>query len=88
MKIKEGYAVREIGDKYIVVALEDDPDEYSGMITLNNSGYYIWNKLKSDISYDELLSDLTDKYDAPLEVIKADLDTFLENAKRVNILEF
>ena len=88
MKIKEGYAVREIGDKYIVVAIEDDTEEYSGMITLNNSGYYIWNKLKADISYDELLSDLTDKYDAPLEVIKADLDTFLENAKRVNILEF
>lgn len=88
MKIKEGYAVREIGDKYIVVAIEEDTEEYSGMITLNNSGYYIWKKLKIDISYDELLSDLTDKYDAPLEVIKADLDTFLENAKRVNILEF
>ena len=88
MRIKDGYAVREVGGKYIVVALEDDPEEYSGMITLNNSGYYIWKKLKIDISYDELLSDLTDKYDAPLEVIKADLDTFLENAKRVNILEF
>ena len=88
MKIKEGYAVREIGDKYIVVALEDDPEEYSGMITLNKSGYYIWNKLKADISYKSLLSDLEEKYDAPHEIIKADLDTFLENAKGVNILEF
>lgn len=88
MKIKEGYAVREIGDKYIVVALEDDPEEYSGMITLNNSGYYIWKKLKADISYKSLLSDLEEKYDAPHEIIKADLDTFLENAKGVNILEF
>ena len=88
MKIKEWYAVREIGDKYIVVALEDDPEEYSGMITLNNSGYYIWNKLKADISYKSLLSDLEEKYDAPHEIIKADLDTFLENAKGVNILEF
>lgn len=88
MKIKEGYAVREIGDKYIVVAIEEDTEEYSGMITLNNSGYYIWNKLKADISYKSLLSDLEEKYDAPHEIIKADLDTFLENAKGVNILEF
>ena len=87
MKIKEGYAVRQMGEEYIVVALESEIDEYSGMITLNNSGYYIWNKLKSDISYDDLLSDLTEKYDAPVKVIKADLDAFLENAKRVNILE-
>ena len=65
MKIKEGYAVREIGDKYIVVAIEEDTEEYSGMITLNNSGYYIWNKLKADISYKSLLSDLEEKYDAP-----------------------
>ena len=88
MRINEGYAVREVVGKYIVVSLEDDPEEYSGMITLNNSGYYIWNKLKSDIPYDDLLSDLADKYDAPLEVIKAYLDTFLKNAKSVNILEF
>lgn len=87
MKIKEGYEVRQVGAEYIVVALDDTLEEYRGMITLNNSGYYIWNKLKSDISYNSLLSDLVNKYDAPVEVIKADLDTFLENAKRVNILE-
>ncbi|MGN0476913.1 MAG: PqqD family protein [Ruminococcus sp.] len=87
MKIKEGYAVRQMGEQYIVVALDNEMDEYNGMITLNNSGYYIWNKLKNDIPYDDLLSDLTEKYDAPVEVIKADLDAFLENAKRVNILE-
>lgn len=87
MKIKEGYAIRQMGEQYIVVALGSEMDEYNGMITLNNSGYYIWDKLKNDISYDDLLSDLTEKYDAPVEVIKADLDAFLENAKRVNILE-
>ncbi len=86
MKIKDGYMTRPMGENHIVVAIDDIEDEFDGLITLNNSGLFIWEKLQNDITYDDLLQSIVDHYDAPKDIIKTDLDKFLSNAEKANLL--
>jgi hypothetical protein len=87
MKIKDGYMARAMEDRYIVVSLEEDDDEFKGLITMNSSGMYIWELLQNNITYDEILKNLLNRYDAPENIIKNDLDKFLDNARKANLLE-
>lgn len=86
MKVKDGYMTRPMGDHYIVVAIGDVEDEFDGLITLNNSGLFIWEQLQQEIDYEELLQRIVDRYDAPKQVIKADLDKFLKTAREANLI--
>lgn len=87
MRAKDGYMTRQMGDSYIVVAVDDIEDEFDGLITLNNSGLFIWEQLQNDITYDNLLNSIVERYDAPVEIIKADLDRFLITAEKANLIE-
>lgn len=86
MKIRDGYITRPMGDLYVVVDVTADVD-FNGLITLNESALFIWELLQNEISYDDLLKALYEHYDAPVEVLKADLDSFIENARKANLIE-
>mgnify|MGYP007095657831 FL=1 len=45
MKIKNGFAKREIAGSYIVVPVGKEASEFNGMITLNESGSFFWDCL-------------------------------------------
>lgn len=77
MKIKNGYVLKNFADKYIAVAADDSADNAKVLVTLNGSGAYAWQLLQEDITYDEAIKKLLDKYNASEEVIRADFDEFL-----------
>lgn len=86
MKIKNGYITRPMGDMHIVVDVDADVD-FNGLITLNSSGLFIWDMLQNEISFDELLMALCEKYDAPKDVLKADLEEFIKKAEEADLME-
>ena len=49
MKIKNGFAKREIAGSYIVVPVGKEASEFNGMITLNESGSFFWDCLQNEI---------------------------------------
>jgi hypothetical protein len=57
------------------------------MITLNGPAEIIWKALEAGKQYDEIIAEIKSEYDAPEEVIKKDLDAFLEKLRNHNILE-
>ena len=64
MKIKDGFMLRQFGEDYIVVAVGDDAEDFNKLITLNSVGAYIYNLLNNDMTYEEIVSAVLDKYDA------------------------
>lgn len=87
MKIKTGYLVRDIADSYIVVPVGERVIDFKGIMTLNDTGYFIWKCLTVDISYDELLSSILGEYEIDEATAKADLDEFLDKARENGVLE-
>lgn len=55
MKIKNGFAKREIAGSYIVVPVGKEASEFNGMITLNESGSFFWDCLQNDTTFDDAI---------------------------------
>lgn len=85
MKIKNGYILKEVAGRYFAVALGDVNE--NKMITINESAKTIWDILSSDTTEDEIIRIMSDKYDAPTEVLRKDINNFIEILRRENILE-
>ena len=87
MKVKTGYLVREIADCHIVVPIGERLIEFKGLMTLNETGSFIWKCLSEDISYSQLLDSILAEYEIDEATAKADLDEFLNVARESGVLE-
>ena len=65
MKIKDGFILRSVSDAYVVVPLGEAAKTFNGMITLNETGAFLWKKLsESDVDEKSLVDSLLNEYDA------------------------
>lgn len=87
MKIKNGFAKRDIAGSTIVVPVGSTAKEFNGMITLNESGSFIWDCFLKDISIDEAVEAVLAEYDVEREKAQADVERFVNMLKDNNIIE-
>lgn len=87
MKIKKGYLVREIAGCHVVVPIGERVIDFKGIMTLNDSGCFIWKCLSEEISYNRLLASVLDEYEVDEATAKADLNEFLNSACESGVLE-
>lgn len=87
MKLNENYILKTVAGMPVVVPVGDAVNNIHGMITLNGPAEIIWKALEESKSYEEIVGLIKTEYDAPEDVIKADLDAFLEKLRNYKILE-
>lgn len=87
MKIKDGFMLRQFSEDYIVVAVGDDAEDFNKLITLNSVGAYIYNLLNNDMTYEEIVSAVLDKYDADRKTVENDINIFLADAKKAGLID-
>ena len=86
MKLCEGYILRTVAGKNIVVSVSADTN-FSGMLTLNDTSVFLWNLLKEDTTKDAMLEAVLKEYDVDKEIASADIDEFLAKLNEKGILE-
>lgn len=87
MKIKPGFMLREVAGKKIVVPVGKASIEFNGMIHLNETGAFLWERLQTGATKESLLSDILAEYDVDEETAKAGIDSFLKIAQDADLLE-
>lgn len=87
MKIKSGFAKREIAGSIIVVPVGKTSLEFNGMITLNESGSFFWDCFTNDITVDDAVKMITDEYDVDAHRARADIEKFVKMLEDNNLLE-
>lgn len=87
MKIKNGFAKRDIAGSTIVVPVGSTAKEFNGMITLNDTGSFIWDCFLKDISIDEAVEAVLAEYDVEREKAQTDVERFINMLKENNIIE-
>jgi len=87
MKIKSGYLLREVAGNYIVVAIGEEAVDFNGLITVNETGAFLWKKLEEGIDTSELLAALTAEYDVDEKTAVADINAFVEKLQKADLLE-
>lgn len=88
MKIRNGFILRDVAGKTFVVATGELSKEFSGMITLNETGKFIWNMLQNDVTINEIVDALLSEYEGvDREVVDSDVKNFIALLEKDNVLE-
>ena len=87
MKLKNGFVKRKMADCYVLVPLEDRIIDFKGMLTLNETGAFLIDKLIEGTTVDAMLDGLINEYDIDNETAMKDIENFLEIVNRENLLE-
>lgn len=74
-RIKQGYVVREIAGEYIAVPVDSSCG--TNIIILNPVSKFLWDELKTEKTFDELLNAMLSNYDVSKEEAEQDLKEFL-----------
>ena len=87
MKIKKGFMLRSVADRNVVVPIGQASVDFNGLITLNETGAFLWKKLVDGCSYDELLSALLAEYEVDEATAKEGIDAFLNTARSAKLID-
>lgn len=87
MKLSKEFALREIAGNYIVVPFGEKAVNFNAMITLNETGAFIWKKIEEGKSEEEVLEAMLEEYEVDRETAKGHIEKFCEKLKAAGILE-
>lgn len=87
MKIKEGFLLREIAGNHVVVPIGEATLDFNGMMSLNETGAFLFEKLIEGASEEQLIEDLMSTYDVERELAKKDVEDFIRKVEREDLFE-
>lgn len=67
MKLTDGVLIIENNGEEFVITVGNATKKFSGMIRLNKTAAYIAHALENDISEDEIMKNMLEKYDVSKE---------------------
>ena len=87
MKILEEFVLREVAGNYIVVPFGENAVSFKAMITLNETGAFLWMQLEEEKTQEELLEAFLQEYEIDRQTAEADISKFIEKVESAGILE-
>lgn len=88
MKLKYNFIINEVADKMVAVAVGEDLDKFNGFIKMNDVGAQIFEILKNDVAFDEIVTLMMEKYpDATKEEAEETISGFVNELKKNGIIE-
>lgn len=87
MKIKEGFLLRNVAGNHVVVPIGKATLDFNGMMSLNETGAFLFEKLIEGTSKEQLIENLMSAYDINKELATKDVEDFIEKVEREDLLE-
>lgn len=86
MKILEGFVLKNIAGANIVVPVGSNTVSFNAVITLNESGAFLWQQLESDKTEEELVLSLLKEYDVDEATARCDVKEFVAKLTEAGLL--
>lgn len=86
MKIKEGFLLRQVAGQTVVLPTGDELD-LNMMITLNDTGAFLWEHLQAQTDEEALVAALLAEYDVDEATARKAVDTFVAKLKENDFLD-
>lgn len=87
MKIVDGFILKNIADTFVVVPLGTNTVSFRSIISLNESGAFLWSQLETEKTEQELLEAMLKEYDIDEQTARADIAEFIEKLKKAELLK-
>ena len=85
MKLKEGFLLRTVAGQTVVLPTGDELD-LNMMITLNDTGAFLWEHLNEETSEDALVQALLGEYDVDEATARAAVTNFVKKLNDNGVL--
>lgn len=88
MKLKENYMLREIAGNFVVIPVGQNVVDYKNMLHLNETGVFLWNALQNEITFEKLLKNMAEEYEASedeVSILEKDLNEFLDKLRKLDL---
>lgn len=87
MKVKSDFVLRNVAGSFIVVPTGAACMDFNGMITLNETGAFIWKCLQEDTNVDAIADEILKEYDVSKEDAVAAVEVFVKKLQDEGCLE-
>lgn len=87
MKIGKDFILKEIAGEFIVIPVGKNLVDFNAVITLNETGAFLWNQMQNDCDISHLIEALVSEFDVDEETAGADIDEFIKKLTSVGILK-
>lgn len=86
MRIKEGFVLREVAGKYVVIATGEASKSFNGMITLNQTGKEIWEGVTDGLGAEKIAKKLSEDFEVSYEKALEDTKKMIDSMKHAGFL--
>lgn len=86
MKIDKAFILREIAGEYVIIPTGKTLS-FNGLLSVNGIGAFLWERLQTEVTREELVEAVLNEYDIDEETAGADIDEFLGILTEKQILE-
>lgn len=87
MKINNNFILKEIAGSFMVIPVGNELIDLNAMITLNESGAFLWNLLLEDKTEYELVTAMLKEYDIDINTATSDIREFVDNLRKIGALD-
>lgn len=84
MKLKQEFITHKSGDEQMMI---DASGTFNGLVRSNKTAAYIVELLKKDTTENTIVHEMMKRYDAPEEIIRADVMKILDVLKSIGALD-
>lgn len=84
MKLKDTFVTRQFDDTYVILSTEKS--EFNGVVNGNKTTAFIVECLKEEITKEQIIEKMLEKYDAPIEVITEDVNETINALKGIGAI--
>ena len=87
MKIREGFLLRNVAGNNVVVPIGQATLDFNGMMSLNETGAFIFSKMLDGTTKEQLIEDLISEYEVERKIAEKDVDDFIKKVEGEGLLE-
>ena len=87
MKLKKDFVLREVAGSWVVLPTGEATVDFNGMLSLNDSGAFLWRALEKGADAAALTDAMLAEYDVERAVAEADVAAFLGKLADAGCLE-
>lgn len=86
MRLKDDFILHNTGEDFVIIATGEATKNFNGIIKLNNMGGEIISFLSNDISEEEIIKAIVEKYEVEYEIAREDILNLLDSLRKAGVI--
>lgn len=86
MRLKDDFILHNTGEDFVIIATGEATKNFNGIIKLNNMGGEIVSFLSNDISEENIIKAIVEKYEVEYDTAKEDILNLLDSLRKAGVI--